>query len=55
MVALCMAFIVQAIVFFIYVPGEFDIVYAGSIAAGVLVTVLIGEVLTRRAARATGG
>lgn len=44
---LCIAFIVQAIVFFIYVPGEFDPVYAGSIIAGVVITALIGEVLVR--------
>jgi amino acid transporter len=44
---LCIAFIVQAIVFFIYVPGEFDPIYAGSIVAGVFVTALIGEALVR--------
>lgn len=45
---LCLAFIVQAIVFFIYVPGEFDPTYAGSIIGGVLVTFLIGEWLISR-------
>ena len=44
---LCMLFILQAIVFFIYTPGEFDMTYAVSIAIGVVVTVVIGEALVR--------
>ena len=40
---LCLAFIIQAIVFFIYVPGDFDPTYAGSIVGGVIITFLIGE------------
>jgi amino acid transporter len=44
---LCMAFIIQAIVFFIYVPDDFDWNYAMSIIIGVIVTVIIGEVLIR--------
>lgn len=44
---LCMLFILQAIVFFIYTPGEFDMTYAISIAIGVVVTVVIGEGLVR--------
>ncbi|MFZ3034167.1 MAG: APC family permease [Parvibaculum sp.] len=46
---LCIAFIVQAIVFFIYTPGEFDIKYAGTIIAGVIVAVIVGELLISRA------
>lgn len=48
---LCMLFILQAIVFFIYTPGEFDMTYAVSIAIGVVVTVVIGEVLVRLGGR----
>lgn len=43
----CMAFIVQAIVFFIYIPGDFDWNYAMSITAGVAVTLIVGEALIR--------
>lgn len=50
-VGLCMAFIVQAIVFFIYTPEEFDPTYAISIVIGVAVTLLIGEILIRLAGR----
>ena len=49
MALLCIAFIVQAIVFFIYTPGAFDIKYAATIVAGVIVTAIIGEVLISRA------
>ena len=49
MALLCISFIVQAIVFFIYTPGEFDIKYAGTIIGGVIVTAIIGEVLISRA------
>ena len=52
--ALCIVFIVQAIVFFIYTPEEFDMTYAASIVTGVAITVLIGEVLVRRAGRVAG-
>ncbi len=45
---LCLSFIVQAIVFFVYVPGEFDMTYAGSIVGGVIVTFLVGEWLISR-------
>lgn len=44
---LCMLFIVQAIVFFIYTPGEFDMEYAASVVIGVLVTLIVGEFLVR--------
>ena len=50
-VGLCLAFIVQAIVFFIYTPGEFDPAYAISIVIGVAVTLVIGEILIRLAGR----
>lgn len=46
---LCIVFIVQAIVFFIYTPGAFDIKYAATIIGGVIVTAIIGEVLISRA------
>ncbi|MBO6667348.1 APC family permease [Parvibaculum sp.] len=49
---LCILFILQAIVFFIYTPGEFDATYAASVAIGVLVTILIGEFLVRGRRRA---
>ncbi len=52
---LCILFILQAIVFFIYTPGEFDLNYAGSVIVGVLVTILIGEGLIRRAERKFAG
>jgi amino acid transporter len=44
---LCMAFILQAIVFFIYKPDAFDLTYALSVAGGVALTVLVGELLVR--------
>jgi glutamate:GABA antiporter len=46
--AICMAFIAQAILFFIYKPGEFDPNYAGAVIGGVLLTLVIGEVIIRR-------
>ncbi|MEP5930098.1 MAG: APC family permease, partial [Nitratireductor sp.] len=52
---LCMLFILQAIVFFIYTPGEFDLNYAGSVLIGVLVTIVIGEGLVRWAERKFAG
>lgn len=48
---LCMAFIVQAIVFFIYTPEEFDMTYAVSIVIGVAITVVVGELMIMRAKR----
>jgi glutamate:GABA antiporter len=45
----CEIFILQAILFFIWVPGELiDWAYTLSILAGVVVTILIGEVLLVR-------
>jgi amino acid transporter len=42
----CELFIVQAIVFFVWVPGEpIDWSYAGPVLIGVVLTVIIGEVL----------
>ena len=52
---LCMLFILQAVVFFIYTPGEFDAAYAGSVVAGVLVTLVIGEGLVRWGERKHAG
>jgi glutamate:GABA antiporter len=51
LVALCMAFIIQAIVLFIWVPGDFDADKALAIGAGVLATVVVGEVLIALARR----
>lgn len=48
---LCMAFIVQAIVFFIYTPEEFDMTYAISIVIGVAITIVVGELMIMRAKR----
>jgi amino acid transporter len=43
---ICMIFVIQAIVFFIWVPGEpIDWIFAGPILIGVVITLLIGEVL----------
>lgn len=41
----CMAFILQAVVFFIYTPGEFDATYAGAVVGGVVATVIAGEII----------
>jgi glutamate:GABA antiporter len=43
----CMAFILQAIVFFIYKPGAFDQTYALSVVGGVILTIIVGELLIR--------
>ncbi len=49
---ICELFILQAIIFFIWVPGEpIDWLYAGPILAGVAVTLLLGELLLFLAAR----
>jgi amino acid transporter len=45
--SLCMLFILQAVVFFIYKPEAFDPTYAGSVTGGVLLTILVGELLVR--------
>jgi len=43
---ICILFVIQAIVFFIWVPGSpVDWAYAGPILIGVVVTLVIGEVL----------
>ncbi len=48
LVVLCLLFIVQAIVFFVWVPGEpIDWAYAGPVLAGVAITLIIGEVLLK--------
>jgi amino acid transporter len=45
----CMIFILQAMVFFVWVPGEpIDWEFAFPILAGVVITLVIGEFLTRR-------
>lgn len=44
---LCMAFILQAIVFFIYKPDAFDPTYVMAVVGGVVATVIVGEVLVR--------
>ena len=49
MAVVCEIFILQAILFFVWVPGEpIDWTYTLSILAGVVVTILIGEVLLIR-------
>ncbi len=52
---ICMLFILQAVVFFIYTPGEFDMIYAASVVAGVVVTLIVGEGLVRWAERKRAG
>ncbi len=48
----CEIFIIQAIVFFIWVPGEsIDWAYAAPVLIGVLVTIVIGEFLLRSSKR----
>jgi amino acid transporter len=47
----CMAFVLQAIVFFIYKPGEFDLNNALAVVGGVAATIVAGEVLVRGAMR----
>ena len=42
----CELFIVQAIVFFVYVPGQpIDWSFAGPVLIGVALTIIVGEVL----------
>lgn len=49
---LCMLFVVQAIVLFVWVPGEeIDQQAAAAILGGVIATLVVGEVLIRRAQR----
>jgi glutamate:GABA antiporter len=45
---ICMAFILQALVFFIYKPGAFEARYALAIVGGAVATIIVGEVLVRR-------
>lgn len=53
LVFLCMAFVVQAILLFVWAPGSpFELQSGLAIVGGVLVTVIVGEVLIRRARRA---
>lgn len=48
MVVICMVFIVQAIVFFVWVPGEpIDWAYAAPVLIGVVLTLIVGEVLLK--------
>ena len=52
MVVICMIFIVQAIVFFIWVPGEpIDWAYALPVLIGLLITIVVGEALVLAAGR----
>lgn len=48
---ICLLFITQAILFFNFVPGDFDPVYAGSIIGGLIVIFIVGEILILRAAK----
>lgn len=45
--AMCMVFIAQAVIFFIYKPGAFDARYALAVGGGTLLTILAGEVMIR--------
>jgi amino acid transporter len=43
---LCELFIIQAVVFFVYVPGQpIDWAFAGPVLIGVVLTLVVGEVL----------
>ena len=44
---LCMAFILQAVVFFIFKPGAVDVTYVASVLGGVIITIIVGEFLVR--------
>lgn len=50
-VGLCLAFMLQAIVLFVFPPGEADWTYTGFILVGLVVTLGIGEWLVARAQR----
>jgi glutamate:GABA antiporter len=53
-VGLCLLFVTQAIVLFVWVPGEqTDWQKTAAIVGGVLLTLVIGEVLIQRASRGT--
>src|SRR6185369_4167560 len=53
LVTLCVLFIVQAIVLFVWVPGdEFNVQKSLAIIAGVIATIVVGEVLIWRLKRA---
>lgn len=41
----CMLFVLQAIVFFVYKPGAVDLTYVSAVVGGVLLTVIVGEFL----------
>jgi glutamate:GABA antiporter len=43
---ICMIFVLQAILFFVWIPGEpIDMAFALPILIGVLITLIIGEIL----------
>jgi glutamate:GABA antiporter len=46
--AICMAFILQGVVFFIYTPEKFSPAYATGIVVGVILTLMVGEIFIRR-------
>ncbi len=46
---ICMLFIIQAIVFFVWVPGSpIDWAYAGPVLIGVVLTLIVGEFMIHR-------
>ena len=46
LVIICELFIVQAVVFFVYVPGEpIDWAFAAPVLIGVVLTLIVGEIL----------
>lgn len=48
MVVLCMIFIIQALVFFVWVPGQpMDWAFAAPVLIGVVLTLIVGEVLLK--------
>lgn len=52
MAVLCELFIVQAVIFFIWIPGEpIDWAFAAPVLIGVLLTIVVGEVLLKVAER----
>ncbi len=50
MAIICELFIVQAVVFFVWVPGEpIDWAFAAPVLIGVVLTIIVGEILIRQA------
>jgi uncharacterized membrane protein YfcA len=50
LVVICELFIAQAIIFFVWVPGEpIDWAFAAPVLIGVVLTIIVGELLVNKA------